>query len=81
MMLRTLLSDFRFRLRALFRRASVEREMDDELRFHIEQEASKYVRAGDSPDEASLRDPGSVRLVLNDGMRLAACLLLALRVE
>jgi predicted permease len=52
MMLRTLLSDLRFRLRALFRRASVEREMDEELRFHIEQEAGKYVRAGDAPAEA-----------------------------
>ncbi|HJQ66788.1 MAG TPA: ADOP family duplicated permease [Gemmatimonadales bacterium] len=51
-MLGTLLSDLRFRLRALFRRTAVEREMDEELRFHVEQEASKYVLAGDSPDEA-----------------------------
>jgi len=29
-------SDMRFRLRALFNRGAMERELDDELRFHIE---------------------------------------------
>ena len=39
-------SDLRFRLRALFRRADVERELDDELRFHLEREAEKLSDAG-----------------------------------
>jgi predicted permease len=47
-------SDVRYRLRALFSRASVERELDDELRFHIEHEAEKYERHGMS-HEAALR--------------------------
>jgi putative ABC transport system permease protein len=41
-----MLSDLLFRLRALFRRDVVERELDDELRFHVEHEAEKYVRQG-----------------------------------
>ncbi len=51
-MLTELLHDVRYRLRALFRRAALERDLDAELRFHIEQEAAKYVRAGDTPAEA-----------------------------
>src|SRR5205823_4634390 len=38
--------DIRYRLRALFSRASVERELDAELRFHVECEAEKYERQG-----------------------------------
>jgi len=34
-MLRELLSDVAYRMRAIFRRGAVERELDDELRFHI----------------------------------------------
>ena len=45
-------SDLRFRLRAIFRRGGLERELDDELRFHLEQEAEKNVRAGLEPREA-----------------------------
>jgi len=41
-----LLSDVRYRLRVLFARATVERELDEELRFHIEREAEKYERQG-----------------------------------
>jgi predicted permease len=40
------LSDIRHRLRALFARAAVEQELNDELSFHIEREAQKYVRQG-----------------------------------
>lgn len=47
-----MLSDLRYRLRAVFRRRTVERELDDEVRFHIERETEKYIRAGMSPDEA-----------------------------
>ena len=46
------LSDIRYRLRALFSRASVEQELDDELRFHVEREAEKYERQGMSRDAA-----------------------------
>jgi putative ABC transport system permease protein len=51
-MLAELLSDLRHRLRAVFHRADVERELDDELRFHLERDAEARVRAGESPAEA-----------------------------
>src|SRR5439155_3304191 len=47
-----LLSRIRRRLRALARRDDVERDLDDELRFHIEMEAEKNVRAGLAADIA-----------------------------
>src|SRR5947208_656760 len=53
-MLARILSDVRYRLRALFSRDSVEHELDAELRFHIEREAEKYERQGMS-HEAALR--------------------------
>src|SRR5436190_138901 len=53
--LRELLSEMRYRLRAIFRRDAVETELDDELRFHIEQEAGKLVKAGVAPGEAMRR--------------------------
>ena len=43
------------RLRALFRKGRVEAEMEEELRFHLEQEIDKHLRAGLSPDEARRR--------------------------
>ncbi len=46
-------SDILYRLRALFRRRSIEAELDDELRFHQEQQAEKYRQAGMPPDEVS----------------------------
>ena len=49
-----MLSDIRYRLRALFSRASVEQELDAELRSHIEFEAEKYELQGMS-HEAALR--------------------------
>ena len=54
-MLLELWSDLRYRLRAVFRRDAVERELADELRFHIEREAEKYARAGAAPNEALRR--------------------------
>ncbi|HEY4130143.1 MAG TPA: ABC transporter permease, partial [Gemmatimonadaceae bacterium] len=51
-MLSELWSEMRFRLRALVRRDTVARELDDELRFHIEKEYEKHIRAGVHPDEA-----------------------------
>src|SRR5262249_40572600 len=40
------------RMRALFRRKTMERELDDEIAFHLEQEAQKLQRAGLSREEA-----------------------------
>ena len=48
-------SEIRYRLRALLRRNAVERELDDELRFHLEREAEKSVAAGLPRDEAVRR--------------------------
>jgi putative ABC transport system permease protein len=45
-------SDVKYRLRALFRRADMERDLDDELRFHVDRETEKLVRAGLSLGEA-----------------------------
>ena len=50
-----MLSDWMYRLRALLRRSTVERELEDELRFHIEQETAKYVRTGENPEDALRR--------------------------
>src|SRR5215207_7622783 len=46
------LSDLRYRFRALFRRKTVERELHEELEFHIEHEARKLQATGLSPDDA-----------------------------
>jgi predicted permease len=46
---------FVVRIRALVSRRRVERELDEELAFHIERETQKYVAAGLSPDEARIR--------------------------
>src|SRR5690349_20450359 len=51
-MLRRLLSDLSFRMRAIFRRSAVEEELDDELRFHIERQADEFERRGLSREEA-----------------------------
>ena len=45
-MLRDILSDLLYRLRALVRRSAVERELDDELRFHIERQTVQNIAAG-----------------------------------
>jgi predicted permease len=54
-MLNELWSDLRYRLRAILWREAVERDLDDELRFHIERQAEKYVAEGMSPAEAIRR--------------------------
>ena len=48
-------SNLRYRARAIVRRAAVEQELDDELRFHVEREAERYERAGISRHEALRR--------------------------
>jgi hypothetical protein len=50
-----MLSDLRYRMRALFRRNAVEAELDDELRFHLERQTEQYRQAGMPPEEAARR--------------------------
>jgi putative ABC transport system permease protein len=50
-----MLSDFLIRMRALFRRNTVERELDDELRFHFELQVEKFVQSGIPSQEARRR--------------------------
>src|SRR5262249_56565739 len=47
-----MLSRFKMALRALLRRSQAEREMDEELRYHIEQQTEQNVRLGMRPEEA-----------------------------
>jgi putative ABC transport system permease protein len=42
----------RLLLRSLFRRTEVERELDDEIRYHLEQQVALNIAAGMSEDEA-----------------------------
>ena len=41
------------RLRALFFRSQLERELDDEIRFHLEMQADRNIQAGMDPQQAS----------------------------
>jgi putative ABC transport system permease protein len=50
-----MLDDWFFRVRALFRRETVESEMEDELRFHSERQVEKYLKTGMSRGEALRR--------------------------
>src|ERR1700682_4502659 len=50
-----MVSDLLIRLRALFKRKSVEHELDDELRFHFEHQVEKFVQSGLSHTEAHRR--------------------------
>src|SRR5882762_2993875 len=50
-----MLRDPLFRLRALSQRKTVESELDQELRAHVESEAQKHLTAGLSPQDAARR--------------------------
>jgi putative ABC transport system permease protein len=50
-----MLHDLFFRVRSLLRRTTVESEMEDELRFHVERQIEKYVESGMSRDDALRR--------------------------
>src|SRR6185369_16045594 len=50
-----MLSDLLFRLRSLLQKKSMERELDDELRFHFENQREKYMTSGLSSEEATRR--------------------------
>src|SRR5262249_12362239 len=45
-------SKLRTRLRALLRNSEMEHELDEELRYHIEQQTEQNVRLGIDPEEA-----------------------------
>ena len=49
------LGDLLIRVRALFRRRWFERELDEELRFHLERQVEKYMQSGLSREEAQRR--------------------------
>jgi predicted permease len=50
-----MLSDLLFRFRSLLRRSTVDKELDAELRFHLEQQVEKHVRSGLTREEAMRR--------------------------
>lgn len=50
-----MLNDLLYRVRALVRRKGVEREMEEELRFHLERQVEKYVASGMDRSEAIRR--------------------------
>jgi putative ABC transport system permease protein len=47
-----MLTTLRTKLRALLRKSEVERELDEELRYHIEQQTEQNIRLGMNPEEA-----------------------------
>jgi len=51
-MLNRLWSEVRFRFRAIVRRAEIDRDLRDELTFHLDREAEKHRRGGASSDDA-----------------------------
>jgi len=50
-----MLTDLRCRLRSLFKRTAVDRDIDDELRFHVERQIESYKKAGLDVVEAARR--------------------------
>src|SRR6266436_9551627 len=59
------LYSIRLRARSLFRRDAVERELDEELQFHLEQKTQHYVAAGLGAEKArrkALRDIDGLEL-------------------
>src|SRR5436853_4402569 len=50
-----MLNDLLLRLRSLFHRKNVEAEIDEELRFHFEQQVRKFIHSGLPPEEAKRR--------------------------
>src|SRR5712691_12263898 len=50
-----MLNDLLLRLRSLFRKRTVETELEEELRFHFEKQVSKLGQSGLTPAEAQRR--------------------------
>jgi hypothetical protein len=46
------------RLRVVTKKEQTSRELDDELRFHIERQAAEYIAEGMTPEEARRRAAG-----------------------
>src|SRR5580658_53914 len=64
-----MLNDLFFRVRSLFRRETVESEMEDELGFHWERQIEKHMKTGIDRDEALRRvrmEFGGLELVKED---------------
>jgi putative ABC transport system permease protein len=47
-----MLDDLRYRVRALFHHSAMEKELEEEIRFHFEHEVEKYRRSGMTEQEA-----------------------------
>jgi hypothetical protein len=60
-MLTELWSNLRYRLRALFRRSAMERELDAELRDHLEREVEKLERTGSTASSPTAWCSGGAR--------------------
>src|SRR5258708_4204274 len=50
-----MLNELLVRLRSLFRRKTVDAELEEELRFHFDKQVSKFVQSGLTPAEAKRR--------------------------
>jgi predicted permease len=50
-----MLSDVMLRMRAIFSRSALERELDQEMRFHFDQLVEKFIASGLAPAEAQRR--------------------------
>ncbi len=57
-----MLRDLVYRLRAMLRRHTVERELNDELQFHLDRQTAKHERAGLAKDDARRRARGELGL-------------------
>ena len=64
-----MLNDLLFRLRSIFHRSAVEREIDAEIRFHLDHQIDTYIAAGMPRAEAerlAARDFGGVAITKED---------------
>jgi len=71
-----MLGPLRSTLRAIFGRTRWERDLDDELRSHLEHRAADLIRAGHSPRDAERQarlELGSARLTAKSAAALTAC--------
>ena len=50
-----MLNDLLLRLRSLLRRKTVEKELEEELRFHFDKQVAKFIQSGFTPEEAKRR--------------------------
>ena len=77
-----MISDLFYRLHALFRRKSMEAELDEELSPHFEQQVEKYIQSGLTREEAArlvLAKPEEAGyMVVNHSMQLNAQVLSSL---